>query len=153
MKGHESTAKHGVEAGSNTAGGKIATNPVPIWSRAHDVKDMRAQARLTPASESGTGEKRKWWWFRLSADRSVSRCAHCGSTSFGPGCSYARSGIHRHQTDERHCEYCGSTAYGRGCSYSPFGVHCHGGGNRCRWCGSMAGGLGCPYYPTGVHEQ
>lgn len=154
MKTHAAPGSDVVAVGSNTTGGEIATNPIspdPVVSRAHDVMDMLAQARLTPASEIDARKKRKWWWLKLSAGPYVSRCAYCGSSAIGPGCSYARGGVHRHQTDEKHCEYFGSTAYGRACSYLSLEIATVA-GNRCRWCGSIAVGMGCPYYPTGMHE-
>jgi len=156
MKAHEAPTRDVVAVGPNTTVGEILASPirprispVPV---VNEVMDLVGQTDLPAGSESATGKKRRWWWLKLSANPYVSQCAYCGSSAFGPGCSYAPRGLHRHQTDERHCEYCGSTAYGRGCSYSPFKVHRHGAGSRCRWCGSIALGMGCTYYPTGMHE-
>ena len=84
----------------------------------------------------------------------MSTCKHCGSSCYGPNCSYAP--LHEHIGDEENCVYCGSTGYGPYCSYGPEGRrHKHGhGGNKCVWCGFTSYGSGtCAHSPSKNHEK
>ena len=85
----------------------------------------------------------------------MTKCVHCGSTKFGPGCPSSLNGLHKHSTNERKCMYCGKSAYGNGCLQAPTRKHIHGRGNgKCIHCGVMATGnaMGCQHSPNRKHE-
>ena len=93
--------------------------------------------------------------FAVSADGAGdSRCRHCNSKMYGPGCHHSATGKHEHRNDENACDWCGSRSYGPGCHHSPTGKHRHGpGAGKCVWCGSKSTGPGCHHSPTGRHEK
>lgn len=93
--------------------------------------------------------------FGVSADGTeVTRCRHCNSKMYGPGCNHSPTGRHEHRNDEKACEWCGSKMYGPGCSHSPTKKHRHGSGaGKCVWCGSKSTGPGCHHSPTGKHVK
>ena len=90
----------------------------------------------------------------FAADTLVTRCRHCNSKMYGPGCSHSPNGKHEHCNDEKACEWCGSKMYGPGCHHSPTGKHRHGSGaGKCVWCGSKSTGPGCHHGQTGKHMK
>ena len=85
----------------------------------------------------------------------MTKCQHCGSTKFGPGCSGSTNGLHKHDTNDRKCMYCGKNAYGYGCLQAPTRKHIHGrGGSRCIYCGKVVNGgtMGCEHSPNRKHD-
>jgi hypothetical protein len=85
----------------------------------------------------------------------ATKCMHCGSTKFGPGCPSSTDGLHKHNTDARHCMYCGSSSYGNGCLQTPTRKHKHNHGDgKCIYCGEIPGAnqAKCKHAPNGQHE-
>ena len=84
----------------------------------------------------------------------MSKCTHCGSSKFGPGCPGSINGLHQHNTDDKRCMFCGSSSYGNGCLQTPSRKHIHGSnGIKCKWCGAVASSqTPCKHSPTGKHE-
>jgi hypothetical protein len=98
--------------------------------------------------------KKKLWYNLKQKEFRMSKCRHCGSSSYGSGCIHSPTRKHEHRDDESRCEWCGSRSYGSGCIHSPTRKHRHGpGANKCIWCGSTSNGSGCIHSPTGKHEK